>query len=61
VACIKEIRQWTGFGLKDAKDLYVLMQNSVIHQGAQRTEYIKVKPEDYSRAVSGLRNVGFIV
>lgn len=63
VACIKEIRRWTGFGLKESKDLYDLMlRNSVLHQGAQRTEYIiKVKPDEYSRAVSGLRNVGFLV
>jgi hypothetical protein len=61
VACIKEVRQWTGFGLKESKDLYDRMRQSVQHQGAHRVEYIKVKPDEYSRAVSGLRNVGFLV
>lgn len=60
VACIKEIRQWTGLGLKDSKDIYDRMRNRT-YTDAPSTEYLKVSPEQYSQAVAGLRNVGFMV
>ena len=55
VACIKEIRQWTGLGLKEAKDVY----DRVRHTRAK--EWLTVKPSEYPRAVAGLRSVGFNV
>lgn len=59
VACIKEIRTWTGLGLKESKDIYDRLRNKPV--GAESTEYLKVNHEDYHRAVAGLRNVGFTV
>lgn len=54
VKCVKEIRNWTGLGLKEAVDVL----NKVEHgSGAQLT----VKPAEHHRAVIGLRNVGFEV
>jgi hypothetical protein len=60
VACIKEIRTWSGLGLKDSKDIYDRLRNRT-YLDDPSTEYLKVKPEEYSKAVSGLRNVGFTV
>ena len=54
IAAIKEIRNWTGLGLKDAKDTVDLVRE-------KRTAKIKVKPTEYHRAVSGLIRVGFVV
>jgi len=56
VSCIKEIRTWTGFGLKESKDLYDRLRDRNSNQ-----EYIKVGAENYSKAVAGLRNAGFQV
>ena len=56
VACIKEIRSWSGLGLKDAKDIY-----DRLNHGSVKSEFIKVNHEDYHKAVAGLRNVGFLV
>lgn len=58
VACIKEIRNWSGLGLKDSKDLYDRLRNRT-YMDDPSSEYLKVKPEEYARAVSGLRNAGF--
>ena len=55
VSCIKEIRTWTGLGLKEAKDAYDRVRHT------KKREWITVKPADYARAVSGLRGVGFNV
>ena len=60
VACIKEIRQWTGLGLKDSKDIYDRLRNRS-HLSSPSSEYLKVGPEQYSQAVAGLRNVGFTI
>lgn len=60
VACIKEIRTWSGYGLKESKDIYDRLRNRDPF-GTVRYEYIKVNHEDYHRAVSGLRNVGFSI
>lgn len=60
VACIKEIRTWTGMGLRDSKDLYDRLCNRAFNSNLSQ-EYITVNPEQYSQAVSGLRNVGFII
>lgn len=52
VSCIKEIRAWTGLGLKEAKDTYDWVMNG-------KRIRITVKPTDHHRAMQGLRNVGF--
>ncbi len=58
VGCIKEIRRWSGLGLKESKDMYDRLR----HKGLETSqEYVKVNHEDYHRAVAGLRNVGFTV
>jgi hypothetical protein len=54
VACIKEIRNWTGLGLKEAKDAFDNMR-------AGRTTRLTVKPTEYSRAVVGLKAVGVML
>lgn len=54
VTCIKEIRNWTGLGLKDAKDAYDRAKSG---HGTRLT----VKPTEYSRAVSALKNVGILL
>lgn len=61
VACIKEIRTWTGLGLKDSKDIYDRMRNHDHIANGTPTEFLTVNHEDYHKAVSGLRNVGFMV
>lgn len=60
VACIKEIRTWSGLGLKDSKDMYDRLRNRDPF-GTPHYEYLKVNHEDYHKAVAGLRNVGFTV
>jgi len=60
VNCIKEIRAWTGFGLKDSKDLYDRLRNRTFNSGPSQ-EYINVDPEQYSQAVAGLSRVGFVI
>lgn len=60
VSCIKEIRTWSGLGLKEAKDMYDRVRNNA-ERGTSSQEYIKVNHEDYHRAVAGLRNVGFSI
>ena len=52
VAAIKEIRIWTGYGLKDAKDAA-----DQVLGGGRIT--LKVKPAEHGHAVQGLRKVGF--
>jgi len=54
VARIKEIRNWTGLGLKEAKDL-----SDMVELGKPMS--LTVRPQDYSVAVVGLRRVGFSV
>ena len=54
VKCVKEIRNWTGLGLKEAVDAV----NQVDSGNVAR---LTVKPEEHHRAVVGLRNVGFVV
>lgn len=54
VARIKEIRNWTGLGLKEAKDL-----SDMVELGKSMS--LTVRPQDYSVAVVGLRRVGFEV
>ena len=55
VACIKEVRNWTGFGLKEAKDTYDRLR------GLGSPEVITVKPQEYAYAVSALRKVGYMI
>jgi hypothetical protein len=59
VACIKEIRQWSGLGLKDAKDTYDRLRNHRDPFTAPTPQVITVKPEEHAKAMSGLRMVGF--
>ena len=59
VACIKEIRQWTGLGLKDAKDTYDRLRNHTDPYSSPTPQVITVKPEEHAKAMSGLRMVGF--
>ena len=54
VARIKEIRNWTGLGLKEAKDA-----SDMVELG--KPVSLSVRPQDYSVAVVGLRRVGFEV
>ena len=54
VARIKEIRNWTGLGLKEAKDV-----SDMAELGKPMS--ITVKPQEYAMAVVGLRKVGFEV
>ena len=58
VACIKEIRTWSGLGLKESKDIYDRLRNRT-YLSDPSTEFLKVSPEQYSQAVAGLRNAGF--
>jgi len=60
VACIKELRTWSGLGLKESKDIYDRLRDRT-YMSDPSTEYLKVKPEQYSQAVAGLRNVGFTI
>ncbi len=60
VACIKEIRTWTGLGLKDSKDIYDRLRDRT-YLSNPSNEYLKVNPEQYSQAVAGLRNAGFTI
>lgn len=52
VARIKEIRNWTGLGLKEAKDA-----SDMVELG--KPVSLTVKPQEYAKAVVGLRRVGF--
>ena len=54
VSCIKEIRTWTGYGLKEAKDTLDLVREKKAIQ-------IKVRPTEHHRAAAALRGVGFVV
>lgn len=59
VACIKEIRQWSGLGLKEAKDVYDRLRNN--NAWDRKSEFIKVNHENYHSALTSLRNVGLTV
>jgi len=52
VARIKEIRNWTVLGLKEAKDVSDMAELG-------KPTSITVKPQEYGLAVVGLRKVGF--
>jgi hypothetical protein len=52
VAAIKEIRNWTGLGLKEAKDTSDLVESGMAVR-------IKVKPQEHHSAMRALRAVGF--
>lgn len=52
VARIKEIRNWTVLGLKEAKDVSDMAELG-------KPTSITVKPQEYGSAVVGLRKVGF--
>ena len=54
VARIKEIRNWTGLGLKEAKDA-----SDMVELG--KPVSLSIKPQEYVHAVGGLRRVGFEV
>ena len=58
VACIKEIRLWSGLGLKESKDMYDRLRNRDFDSSPSQ-EFVNVKHEDYHKAVAGLRNAGF--
>lgn len=62
VACIKAIREWDrrGLGLKEAKDMYDRVAQQTVHSNVSK-EYLHVNHENYGKAVSALRNVGFNV
>lgn len=60
VSCIKEIRTWSGLGLKESKDIYDRLRNRTFDSSPSQ-EFVKVKHEEYHKAVAGLRNVGFVV
>jgi hypothetical protein len=60
VTCIKEIRMWSGLGLKESKDMYDRLRNRDFDSSPSQ-EFVKVKHEDYHKAVAGLRNVGFTI
>ena len=54
IGCIKEIRTWTGYGLKEAKDAVDLVRE-------KKPIKIKVKPTEHHRAAAELRRVGFVI
>ena len=54
VARIKEIRNWTGYGLKEAKDASDWVE-------AGKAVQLKVKPAEHHVAMVGLRRVGFTI
>jgi len=54
VACIKEIRTWTGLGLKEAKDAYDSAKSNI-------STKLVVRPTDHARAVRALTGVGVII
>jgi hypothetical protein len=54
VSCIKEIRHWTGLGLKEAKDTYDWLMNGKMMR-------ITVKPAEHHLAIKALSSVGFEV
>jgi hypothetical protein len=54
VARIKEIRNWTGYGLKEAKDTSDWVE-------AGKTIQLKVRPQEHHMAIMGLRRVGFTI
>ena len=54
VVAIKEIRNQTGYGLKEAKDA-----SDLVEMGQSVT--IKVDPKEHVAAVRALRNVGFAI
>ena len=63
VSCIKELRQWTGLGLKDSKDIYDRLRNNrdSFTLLAKNPETITVVPEHHAKAMSALRMVGFVI
>ncbi len=61
VACIKAIRQYSGLGLKESKDIYDRLRDSGIANGYSTTEYLRVNHEDYHSALISLRGAGLIV
>jgi hypothetical protein len=52
VAAIKEIRNWTGLGLKEAKDVLDLVESGL-------SVKITVRPAEHHSAIRALRAVGF--
>jgi hypothetical protein len=61
VSCIKELRNWTGLGLKEAKDTYDRLRNTNRWDSTATPEIIVVRPEEHARAISGLRRVGYMI
>jgi hypothetical protein len=50
VSCIKEIRTWSGLGLKESKDIYDRLRNRTFDNSPSQ-EFVKVKHEEYHKAV----------
>lgn len=62
VACIKAIRQYSGLGLKESKDMYDRLRAPLVDFNDRRKpEYLKVNHEDYHKALAGLRSAGLQV
>jgi hypothetical protein len=61
VACIKAIRQFSGLGLKESKDMYDRLRDSSIAKGYSTPEYLKINHEDYHSALISLRSAGLTV
>lgn len=62
VPCIKAIREHSGLGLKDAKDMYDRLKNQMDNiYGERKSEFIRVSHEQYSQAMTSLRNAGMMV
>lgn len=55
IACIKELRVWSGLGLKEAKDI---VDSLAMEHGPKS---ITVRPENYSSVVDKLSSVGFVI
>ena len=59
VWCIKAIRQWSGLGLKEAKDMFDRLRS---RGPFGESEFIKLhNHDDYHVAVTELRRVGFYI
>jgi len=54
VAAVKEIRTWSGMGLKEAVDAVKSVESGKITK-------IEIDPKNHHSAVAGLRRVGFVV
>jgi hypothetical protein len=61
VQSIKTIRQVSGLGLKEAKDMYDRLRAGYDGYRTANPEKIKVDPKEYANTITTLRTAGFMV